>query len=166
MSAVSKKLIPASRAASTTAAAPVASVRQPKLLHPIPTRDTSRHPSLRYSIVRDYIGNIEAVVSGIHDCGLGEGEGVPGIERGYGGNQDFMHIVRVSRSGDRILEDFKQVANPLRKINVHIGDVFACAVALKRELQISMTVESLEAADELEPRHRFMQCVVDGMKQG
>src|ERR1041384_8593219 len=50
MSAVSKKLIPASRAASTTAAAPPAPVRHPKLLHPIPTRETSRDPSLRYSI--------------------------------------------------------------------------------------------------------------------
>src|SRR5438309_862343 len=42
--------MPASSAASTTAAVPAASVRQPKLLHPMPTRDTLRDPSLRYSI--------------------------------------------------------------------------------------------------------------------
>src|ERR1051326_325102 len=50
MSAVSKKLIPQSRAASTTAAAPPASVRQPELLQPIPTGEMSRDPSWRYSI--------------------------------------------------------------------------------------------------------------------
>src|SRR5260370_20028509 len=42
--------MPASSAASTTAAEPAASVRQPKLLHPMPTADTSRDPSLRYSM--------------------------------------------------------------------------------------------------------------------
>src|SRR6266700_444471 len=54
MSAVSKKLRPASRAASTTAAAPFASVRQPKLLQPMPTTETFSEPILRNSMRRNY----------------------------------------------------------------------------------------------------------------
>src|SRR5262245_19968992 len=42
--------MPPSSAASTTAAVPAASVRQPTLLHPTPTRDTLRDPMLRYSM--------------------------------------------------------------------------------------------------------------------
>src|SRR5262249_14787817 len=53
-SAVSKKLMPASSGASTTAAVPAASVRQPKLLHPRPTSDTLRDPSLRDSTAFHY----------------------------------------------------------------------------------------------------------------
>src|SRR3954470_22749162 len=44
MSAVSKKFTPASRAASTTASVPRASMRFPKLLQPTPTTDTSSAP--------------------------------------------------------------------------------------------------------------------------
>ena len=44
MSAVSKKLIPASSAAWTTLAVPAASSRPPKLLHPSPTTDTFNEP--------------------------------------------------------------------------------------------------------------------------
>src|SRR5262245_31864055 len=40
--------MPASSAASTVAAVVAASVRQPKLLHPRPTRDTLRDHSMRY----------------------------------------------------------------------------------------------------------------------
>src|ERR1700733_13068993 len=50
MSAVSKKLTPASSAASTTAAVAPASMRQPKLLHPNPTTETSKDPIRRFSI--------------------------------------------------------------------------------------------------------------------
>src|SRR3954462_13854183 len=42
MSAVSTNVIPSARAASTTARAPSRSRRRPKLLHPRPTRETSR----------------------------------------------------------------------------------------------------------------------------
>src|SRR5215813_3937196 len=49
MSAVSKKLIPASRAASTTRAVASRSMRHPKLLHPSPTNETSSAPILRFS---------------------------------------------------------------------------------------------------------------------
>src|SRR6516165_3339723 len=45
--------MPASNAASTTAAVPAASVRQPKLLHPMPTSDTLRDPILRYSMTQN-----------------------------------------------------------------------------------------------------------------
>src|SRR5215831_5278018 len=45
MSAVSKKLMPASSAASTTARVPSRSTRPPKLLQPRPTRDTRTPPS-------------------------------------------------------------------------------------------------------------------------
>src|SRR5437870_3121458 len=47
MSAVSKKLMPASNAAETTAAAASASMRMPKLLQPRPTTVTSSVPILR-----------------------------------------------------------------------------------------------------------------------
>src|SRR3954470_7290666 len=50
MSAVSRKLIPASSAASTTDAVAAASSRPPKLLQPSPTTDTSSDPILRVSI--------------------------------------------------------------------------------------------------------------------
>jgi NADH-quinone oxidoreductase subunit G len=40
-SAVSKNVLPASRAASTTRCVPSRSIRRPKLLHPSPTRETS-----------------------------------------------------------------------------------------------------------------------------
>ena|SRR5437764_13044305 len=49
MSAVSKKLIPASRAACTTLGDRSSSQRIPKLLHPSPTTVTSSDPSLRIS---------------------------------------------------------------------------------------------------------------------
>jgi hypothetical protein len=42
MSAVSKKLMPYSSAASTIARAPSRSTLRPKVLHPIPTTDTTR----------------------------------------------------------------------------------------------------------------------------
>src|SRR6516165_9430189 len=45
--------MPASNAASTTAAVPAASVRQPKLLHPMPTSDTLMDPILRYSMTQN-----------------------------------------------------------------------------------------------------------------
>src|SRR5919202_5274406 len=50
MSAVSKKVTPASSAASTTAFVPAASTRRPKLLQPRPTTDTSSGPSVRMGI--------------------------------------------------------------------------------------------------------------------
>src|SRR5687767_8275147 len=50
MSAVSKKLIPASRAALRTAAVRSASNRPPKLLHPSPTTETSSDPIRLFSI--------------------------------------------------------------------------------------------------------------------
>src|SRR5215831_7012031 len=49
MSAVSKKLMPASMAASTTWAARPPSMRQPKLLQPRPARETSSDPIFRFS---------------------------------------------------------------------------------------------------------------------
>src|SRR5580765_3908299 len=54
MSAVSNRLLPASRAASTTARVAVSSMRPPKLLQPIPTTDTSRLPIARVSMRRTY----------------------------------------------------------------------------------------------------------------
>src|SRR3954467_4186122 len=54
MSAVSKKLMPASSAASTTALVAASSMRPPKLLQPMPTTDTSRLPIARVSIRRTY----------------------------------------------------------------------------------------------------------------
>ena len=56
MSAVSKNVIPASSAASTTAAVAARSSRHPKLLQPSPTRETSRSepPRRRDSISRSY----------------------------------------------------------------------------------------------------------------
>src|SRR3954463_7945394 len=54
MSAVSKKLMPASSAASTTAPVAASSMRPPKLLQPMPTTDTSRLPIARVSIRRTY----------------------------------------------------------------------------------------------------------------
>src|SRR4051812_37643441 len=47
MSAVSRKLIPPSSAASTTARVPSRSTRRPKLLQPSPTTETLSSPSLR-----------------------------------------------------------------------------------------------------------------------
>jgi hypothetical protein len=49
MSAVSKKLMPASREAFTAAALAAASIRHPKLLQPRPTTDTSKDPIRRVS---------------------------------------------------------------------------------------------------------------------
>src|SRR3954464_3838282 len=51
MSAVSRKLMPASRAASTTATVWSESSRQPKLLQPRPTMETFSEPILRVSMV-------------------------------------------------------------------------------------------------------------------
>src|SRR5947209_14173377 len=51
MSAVSKKLMPASSAASTTSVVARSSIRQPKLLQPTPTTVTSSVPMRRLSIV-------------------------------------------------------------------------------------------------------------------
>jgi hypothetical protein len=52
MSALSKKLMPSSRAASTTLAVPAASTDMPKLLQPTPARETfnPEFPSFLYSI--------------------------------------------------------------------------------------------------------------------
>src|SRR3979409_1799881 len=50
MSAVSNRLIPASRAASTTPVVADSSMRPPKLLHPRPTADASRAPMDRVCI--------------------------------------------------------------------------------------------------------------------
>src|SRR5215210_8163540 len=50
MSAVSKKVMPASSAESTTAEVASASRRLPKLLQPMPTTDTSNDPIRRISI--------------------------------------------------------------------------------------------------------------------
>src|SRR5579871_3261113 len=50
MSAVSKKVMPASNVAFTTAAVPAASRREPKLLQPNPTTDTASDPILRVSM--------------------------------------------------------------------------------------------------------------------
>jgi hypothetical protein len=61
MSAVSKKLIPASRAASTTFAVVAASMRQPKLLHPMPTTETLRDPMFRCSKMGSLLLGSEAV---------------------------------------------------------------------------------------------------------
>src|SRR6266404_2775213 len=49
MSAVSKKLMPSSIAASTTACVAARSMRPPKLLHPRPTTETDSCPILRVS---------------------------------------------------------------------------------------------------------------------
>src|SRR5687768_11877930 len=56
MSAVSKKVIPASRAASTTALVAASSIRPPKLLQPRPTTVTwsSESPSRRVRTARAY----------------------------------------------------------------------------------------------------------------
>src|SRR5436309_26810 len=54
MSAVSKKLMPSSSAASTTAFVAAASMRPPKLLQPIPTSDTERLPIARVSMRSTY----------------------------------------------------------------------------------------------------------------
>ena len=51
MSAVSKWLTPASRAASTTAFDASSSMRMPKLLQPSPATETSSDPTLRVSIM-------------------------------------------------------------------------------------------------------------------
>jgi hypothetical protein len=51
-SAVSNNVMPASRAASTTASVPAWSTRMPKLLQPSPTSETVRLPSERVSIAR------------------------------------------------------------------------------------------------------------------
>ena len=50
MSAVSKKLIPLASAASMTAFVACLSMRQPKLLQPRPTTETSREPIRRRSM--------------------------------------------------------------------------------------------------------------------
>src|ERR1035438_2946678 len=50
MSAVSKKVTPASSAAFTTFVVPAWSRREPKLLHPTPTTDTCSDPRARVSI--------------------------------------------------------------------------------------------------------------------
>src|SRR5579872_6621067 len=50
ISAVSRKLTPASSAACTTLAVASASRRQPKLLHPRPTTETCSEPILRFSM--------------------------------------------------------------------------------------------------------------------
>src|SRR2546430_15392105 len=50
MSAVSKSVIPASSAASTTARVPSRSTRRPKLLHPSPTTETSGPPSPSFRV--------------------------------------------------------------------------------------------------------------------
>src|SRR5690349_19269058 len=55
MSAVSKKLMPASSAAFTTFAVPSASSRRPKLLQPIPTTETSRLPIRLLFIVMEIL---------------------------------------------------------------------------------------------------------------
>src|SRR6478735_3287251 len=52
MSAVSKKLTPASSAARTTVSVALASSRGPKLLHPRPTTDTSSAPIRRWFMTR------------------------------------------------------------------------------------------------------------------
>jgi hypothetical protein len=49
MSAVSKKLLPASSAASTTRAVAASSMRIPKLLQPRPTTETRSEPIERCS---------------------------------------------------------------------------------------------------------------------
>src|SRR5262245_46065785 len=48
--------MPASNAASTTEAVPAASIRQPKLLQPTPTRETLRDPTFRYSM-NEFLSN-------------------------------------------------------------------------------------------------------------
>src|SRR3954447_12929269 len=52
MSAVSKNVIPESRAAATTALVWSASIRMPKLLQPSPTRLTVSEPMVRVSMLR------------------------------------------------------------------------------------------------------------------
>src|SRR4051794_17455632 len=68
MSAVSKKLIPASRAAPTTRAVSSASSGRPKLLHPRPTSVTCSEPMGRVSIL--------AVAAGVVPRPGGKAEGV------------------------------------------------------------------------------------------
>src|SRR6478752_1586828 len=53
MSAVSKKLMPSSSAASTTACVAARSMRPPKLLQPRPTTDTASCPIIRVSTAAD-----------------------------------------------------------------------------------------------------------------
>src|SRR5215831_15008132 len=57
--------MPASRAASTTDVVPAASMRQPKLLQPIPTRETLRDPSFRCSMSLHCIKQMRPEASGI-----------------------------------------------------------------------------------------------------
>src|SRR5688572_17640288 len=54
MSAVSKKLMPASSAALTTRSVAAASMRIPKLLQPRPTTETRSDPIERWSIPTEY----------------------------------------------------------------------------------------------------------------
>src|SRR4051812_18518172 len=56
MSAVSNRVMPSSRAASTTARVAASSMRPPKLLQPTPTTDTCRLPILRVFITRRLYG--------------------------------------------------------------------------------------------------------------
>src|SRR4029453_11484191 len=62
MSAVSKKVTPASSAAPTTSAVARRSRRRPKLLQPSPTTETSRseRPSLLASTTRSYVPRLSA----------------------------------------------------------------------------------------------------------
>src|ERR1051325_9825153 len=85
MSAVSKKLTPASRAASTTARVPASSTLLPKLLEPTPTRETWSEPILRVSIVGrsvDRSADEERLRAVDEDLGAGH------VARGVGGEEE------------------------------------------------------------------------------
>ena len=75
-----------------------------------------------------------------------------------------MHVIGIGGLRNGILDDLKEMFDALGGIDVDIGDVLTSRVALKGQLQIAMSIQALEAADESETRHRFMQSRVDGMK--
>src|SRR5690606_18980467 len=71
MSAVSKKLMPASSAACTTRALPASSSRVPKLLQPSPVTVTSSDPILRFSMSISVAGILRAARGSVHGHELG-----------------------------------------------------------------------------------------------
>ena len=75
-----------------------------------------------------------------------------------------MHVIGIGGLRNGILDDLKEMFDALGGIDIDIGDVLTSRVALKGQLQIAMSIQTLEAADESETRHRFMQSRDDGMK--
>src|SRR5882757_1438225 len=99
MSAVSNKVTPASIAALTTLAVPAASSRQPKLLQPSPTTETSSEPMRRVFMTRECRTAGGSAIAARRQTRASPAHGVAELEAQRAGQGDECGVVaRVGRA--------------------------------------------------------------------